>query len=178
MKRLKYLGIFVFVIGGLMLFSGVASAVDNCCNVYSPGFWKNHDWPAGISTITIGNDTVNVTYTQAQGQALMSLPVKGDKRLTLFKALMAAKLNDVLNPGIPNCCISSKIIPAADEWFAAHPIPPDLPDDKHPIPGGTAVPASSPDWQDCECGCEGPHCGGESLYLQLEEYNDGDLCKD
>ncbi|MFY1112908.1 MAG: hypothetical protein AB3K77_14710 [Methanosarcinaceae archaeon] len=69
---------------GLLI--GTASACYNDC--LSPGYWKNHDWP--VDCIKIGG----VCYTEDEAKAIMCQPVKGDKTITMFKALVAAKLNE------------------------------------------------------------------------------------
>ena len=187
MKRLKYLGIFVFVVVGLMLFSGVVSAngcgCDDCCDVHSPGYWKNHpdEWP--VETITIGGQS----FTQSEAIEIMKLPVKGDKRLTLFKALVSANLN-VMHNGGADCCLEpcpdcggchdsifvSEIIAYADEWFGVNHIGPIT----NGRPDGPAVRANTDPWQDC-CGdvpsCSGD-CGGEYLYDILDRYNNEGYC--
>lgn len=79
------------------------------CEPRSPGYWKNHDWPEGIYGIEIGG----VYYEEAEAKAIMSQSVEGDKAITMFKALAAAKLN-VLNCA-PRCIGGT--IEEADEWM-------------------------------------------------------------
>jgi hypothetical protein len=112
-----------------------------CCR--SPGFWKNHPeaWP--VDSIEIGG----IPYTKAEAIALMDQPVRGDKTITLFKALVAVKLNVLL------CCPCDPCIVQADAWLTTHPI-------------GSGVQANSPAWQ-----ASAP-CGGEALYLCLEQLYD------
>jgi hypothetical protein len=55
-----------------------------------------------------------VQYTQAVGQAIMSLPKHGDSRLILFFQLAAAKLN--FAAGTPSGCVQATIT-AADLFF-------------------------------------------------------------
>jgi hypothetical protein len=117
-----------------------------CCP-RSPGFWKNHPeaWP--VDVITIGGHT----FTKEEAIAHLELPVKGDKSITMFKALVAAKLNV-----LAGCCVPTKVgdaIADADIWMeqAGHDMP---------------VRASSDAWQ----------CGGEDLYLLLDAYNNGYFC--
>lgn len=111
----------------------------------TPGYWKNHPqaWP--VNTITIGGRT----YTKAQAISWMGKAEKGDKTLTMFRALVAAKLNVLV--GNESSCISSTIA-AADAWMAAHPV-------------GSKVKAASAAWK-----------AGEPLYLKLDRYNNGLLC--
>ena len=148
---MKKFGMLVLLIACLMLFSGIAAASstsnanggdDDGCEK-SPGYWKNHDWP--VSSIEIGG----INYTQAEAQANMSTPGKGDKTYTLFRALVAAKLN-ILN-GCENCEIESTIV-IADDWMGRHNI-------------GVGLKASSISWQDCG--------DGEYLYEILDKYNNG-----
>ena len=110
----------------------------------SPGYWKNHSsaWP--VEEIIIGG----VTYTKADAIAYMKKPVNRDKRVTMFKALVAAKL-DVLS-GADFSCIAS-VIDEADFWMATY--------------GSSRVPANSEAWK-----------LGEPLYLMLDAYINGRLC--
>lgn len=111
----------------------------------TPGFWKTHPeaWP--VDTITIGG----VAYTQAQALYWLGQP-DGDKTITMFRALVSAKLNVLV--GNEASCISSTIS-AADAWMAAN------------GPVGALVKAKSAAWK-----------AGEPLYRQLDAYNNGDLC--
>ena len=154
---MKKFGMLVLLIACLMLFSGIAAASstsnanggdDDGCEK-SPGYWKNHDWP--VSSIEIGG----INYTQAEAQAIMSTPEKGDKTYTLFRALVAAKLN--VENGCEICEITSTI-GLADVWMTHHPV-------------GSGVKASSDAWQDCK-NCD-PDCDGEYLYEILDKYNNG-----
>jgi len=110
----------------------------------TPGYWKNHPdaWPVG--EILIGG----VLYTKAGAIAKMEMPVRGDKRITMFKALVAARLN-VLSEADGSCI--SGTISAADAWMVTY--------------GGSRVPADSDAWKI-----------GEPLYLMLDNYNNGLLC--
>ena len=143
---MKKLNMLVLLIACLTLFSGVAAAsdgVDDDGCEKSPGYWKNHDWP--VPSIEIGG----INYTQAEAQANMSTPGKGDKTYTLFKALVAAKLN--VENGCEICEIESTI-ENADAWMERHPV-------------GSGVKASSISWHDCG--------DGEYLYEILDKYNNG-----
>lgn len=110
----------------------------------TPGYWVNHPdaWP--VEEIVIGG----VTYTKVQAIAWMSAPVKNDKRLTMFPALVSAKLN-VLS-GTESGCIAGTV-EMADLWMATY--------------GGSAVNAKSEAWK-----------LGEPLYWELDDYNNGLLC--
>lgn len=111
----------------------------------TPGYWKNHPdaWP--VEEITIGD----ITYDKYTAIGLMQTPVKGDKTLTLFKALVSAKLN--VEIGNHFDCIEDSIY-AADTWMYSHPV-------------GSGVKANSPAWKQ-----------GEPLYEKLDDYNNGNLC--
>lgn len=83
------------------------------CECRTPGFWKNHPdaWP--VSSITIGG----VTYTKSAAIEILEMPVSGDKTYTLFKALVAARLNQ-----LSGCTGASSTIGAAQAWMCAHPL--------------------------------------------------------
>lgn len=83
--------------------------------VAGPGYWKNHPsaWP--VDEITIGGRT----YPKRMAILLMSLPEKGDKTKTVFRHLVAAKLNVLV--GNDDSCIA-EAIEAADAWLARHPV--------------------------------------------------------
>lgn len=123
-----------------------ASACEPCDGpgTGTPGYWKTHpeEWPDGI---TIGG----VTYYADD----LKQPVKGDKSITLFKALVAALLN--VEAGNCSDCIDATIEDVVDNWI--------------PDCGGfgSDVKASSECWQDSH---------GEALYLMLDDYNNGRLC--
>ncbi len=112
----------------------------------TPGFWKNHPeaWP--VETITIGG----VTYTKAQAIWWLGQDDSHDKTITLFRALVAAKLNVAI--GNPVSCIQTALA-AADQWMATY------------GPVGSGVRGSSVAWK-----------LGEPLYLRLDAYNNGRLC--
>ncbi|QSV45388.1 SdrD B-like domain-containing protein [Geobacter benzoatilyticus] len=111
----------------------------------SPGYWKNHQesWP--VESITIGG----TVYTKTQAIELMGTPVSGDKTYTLFKALVAAKL-DAMGCGDSSCV--TETIANADAWMAAHPV-------------GSGVPGDSSAWMQAE-----------PWYLILDDYINGRLC--
>jgi hypothetical protein len=109
----------------------------------TPGYWKNHPeaWP--VEVITIGG----IAYTKEQAIAMMGLP-DGDKRNTLFRALVCATLNVMI--GNDSSCIADTIA-AGNDWWAAFYAKP--------------VKASSTAWK-----------AGEPIYLMLDAYNNGLLC--
>ena len=123
-----------------------ASAIACVPGTGTPGYWMNHPeaWPC--DSIWIGGQE----YLKCEAIEWMKRPVKGDKTLTLFPALVAAKLNYFI--GNPYCCIMSTI-EDADWWMYYH-------------PPGSGVKANSPAWQNC----------GEALYCRLDAYNNGLLC--
>jgi hypothetical protein len=52
-------------------------------------FWKNHAWPPGVTTLTLGTQTYNL----AQLRTILNTPPQGDASLILADQLIAAKLN-------------------------------------------------------------------------------------
>ena len=108
------------------------------CEPRTPGYWKNHDeWP--VDVLTIGE----TEYTQAQITNMMKLPIKNDKRWTMFKALAAAMLNKAA--GCETGCIND-VIDDANLWWFDH--------------GSSPVKANKPAWKE-----------GEWFYLQLDDFN-------
>lgn len=120
----------------------------------TPGYWMTHPDAWEVDEICIGG----VLYTKAAAIELMWEPTKGDKTLTMFPALVAAKLN-ALADNYTGCLVEvcdevltvTCVIARADCWLSANPAP---------------VRASSDAWQNC----------GEGLYLALDAYNNGKLC--
>jgi hypothetical protein len=113
----------------------------------TPGYWKNHPeaWPS--STITIGGEA----YSAADAIAYMG-KVSKDKRISLFTALVAAKLNVAI--GNESSCIAARIT-EADAWMALHKL----------LPGSAPVAAASEDWQQIA-----------EAHEDLDDYNNGRLC--
>jgi hypothetical protein len=111
----------------------------------TPGYWKNHPaaWP--VDSITIGG----TTYTKAQAIAWLNTAEKGDKTVTVFRALVSAKLNVLL--GNASACITEAIA-AADAWLAAHPV-------------GSKVSGDSAAWAEISANA-----------TRLDDYNNGLLC--
>ena len=124
----------------------VSACPPGCDGVGTPGYWKNHPkaWP--VDVITIGG----IDYSKADAIAWIKTPEKGDKTLTLFRALVAAKLNVTNGCGCPG--IVNNVIPPADDWMAEHPV-------------GSGIHGSDAPWQ-----------LGEKLYLKLDGYNNGEWC--
>jgi hypothetical protein len=109
----------------------------------TPGYWKNHPaaWP--VDFITIGG----ITYTKAEAIARLGWP-DGDKRNTLFRALVCATLNVLI--GNDNSCIADTL-EAGNLWWATY--------------SGGRVAANSAAWQ-----------LGEPIAWMLDAYNNGLLC--
>jgi hypothetical protein len=154
MKKLQIL-LVVFLVLLIAWQAAPASACGPCgCppGTGTPGYWKNHpeEWP--VCTITIGG----VEYTKAEALGWMDQPVKGDKSITLFKALVAYKLNVLI--GNPPCS-NGWHMAEGDKWFAS--------DGYGCGPVGSGVKASSECWQ---------YSHGERIYLWLDAYNNGELC--
>ncbi len=112
----------------------------------TPGFWKNHPDAWPVDEITF---CTGLTFTKAQAIAIMWLPERGDKSYTMFRAAVAAYLN--IASGTDPSCIDDTLN-LAMEWICAH-------------PPGSGVRGNSPAWND-----------GESLYLMMDAYNNGQLC--
>lgn len=112
----------------------------------TPGYWKNHAeaWP--VQSIVIGG----IAYSKEVAIAWLRTPNDKDKTLTLFRALVCAKLN--VGIGNSSSCIED-VIRDADDWMAAQ------------GPAGSGVKANSKAWKQ-----------GEPLYLTLDKYNNGGLC--
>jgi hypothetical protein len=110
----------------------------------TPGYWINHPdaWP--VNQIEIGG----ITYTKEAAIAMMKLPVAKDKRLTMFPALVCAKLNVLI--GNDSTCVDTTI-GSADIWWAMF--------------NGSPVAGNSEAWK-----------LGEPLYRTLDNYNNGLLC--
>ena len=90
-----------------------------------------------------------VPYTKAEAIDLLDSPVKKDKTFTMFQALVAAQLNVLDN--VSECIAGT--ISAADAWMANY------------GPVGSGVEGRSDAWKE-----------GESLYEELDAYNNGELC--
>ena len=141
----------------LALFWSQMVGAQNCeciCGVGTPGYWENHPeaWP--VEVIEIGLAGFGITY-YSKDEAIdrMNEPVANNKANTLFKALVAAKLNIESCAATRKCisCISETVY-WADFWMA------------HWDDG--IVRANSETWQLC----------GEGIYWLLDDYNNGLLC--
>jgi hypothetical protein len=114
----------------------------------TPGYWKNHPdaWP--VDEILAGC----MVYTKAEAIELLDQPEKGDKTFSMFRALVAAKLN-VLNGSESSCIVD--YIDMADVWLATY----------GSLCGNDKVKAKSPAWE-----------MGEPIAWMLDDYNNGLLC--
>ena len=152
-EGMRYVTYALLTLLAVLTVQSATMACDCECPVGTgtPGYWMNHPeaWP--VEEITIGG----ITYLKDDAIYLIGLPVQGDKTLTLFPALVAAKLNVLI--GNCSCCIDC-VIDKADAWMALY-------------PPGSDVRANEDPWQVGECGCS-----GEYLYKQLDCYNNGLLC--
>lgn len=113
----------------------------------TPGYWHKidhwEDW--NLSEVTIGG----VVYSAEGAIDIINKPVKGDKTLTMFPALVSAVLN--VQIGNDPSCIAATIT-AADLWMTAN-------------PPESGVKANSSDWD-----------VGGPLASMLDKYNNGKLC--
>ena len=114
----------------------------------TPGYWKQDHKPWPVDEVTI----CAITYTREEADAFLEMSVENDKTITMFKALVAAKLN-VLT-GTSDECIAD-IIAAADQWMC----------DYGPVGIGVAAGTDDSPWR-----------SGEALYMELDKYNNGLLC--
>ena len=106
----------------------------------TPGYWKNHPEAWLVEKITIGG----VTYSKDSTIATMNTPEKGDKTYTLFRALVAARLNVLIGNE------SSRIqetIGDADAWMEAN----------GPVGKGVKAGGKNSPWRE-----------GEPLYKKLD----------
>jgi hypothetical protein len=112
--------------------------------VGSPGYWhKPSRWP--VDSIEVGG----VTYTKEEAASYMTGGQEGDKTITMFRQVVAAKLNVMI--GNDDSCIADTL-EDADNWMADYPL-------------GSGVEASSEAWTE-----------GEPLKNALDDYNNGRLC--
>ena len=123
----------------------------------TPGYWKNHPavWPSQIEVggVTYVKDAPDGAIDQKVAIGYMG-KVSGDKVLSMFAALISAKLN--LLAGTDGSCIQTTV-DLADAWMVAHPV-------------GIVVKASNPFWSaDSET-------SGSALHQLLDDYNNGRMC--
>lgn len=144
--------IFTLLFAAILLLGSAAAPALACdppppaTGCGTPGYWKNHPeaWP--VDEITIGG----ITYPRWEAIWLMGWD-GGDKTITMFRALVAAKLN--VMAGNEGSCVTGTI-QAADDWLRCN----------GPA-GWNLVQGQSCAWRTGEC-----------LYLRLDAYNNGELC--
>lgn len=154
MKKITLIVVLVAVFTLAIAISPVSACYDCGPGVGTPGYWKNHPeaWP--VDEIEIGY----VMYTKAEAIAIMNLPVKGDKSITMFKAAVATSLN--LAIGNCNECDIHVVLWEANNWLFYN-------------PPGSGVKADGEAWQSAiECLWD----SGEAIYWMLDDYNNGLLC--
>ena len=150
-----------FAVLALLLMGLVAvPALARPPGVGTPGYWKNHPeaWPVdSVCLLWVDKPvcTPGAEYTKAEAIEIMKTPEKGDKTYTLFRATIAAILNDYV--GNDTSCLRGDddwyLVSRARGWLLAH-------------PPGSGVAARSDAWQD----------SGEWKYEILDAYNNGELC--
>ena len=147
--------ILVLLVLALVLMALPSASVSACttCGVGTPGYWKNHpeEWADFVEWKYFGLDP-SKTWTQEMVIEMLEMPTKGDKTYTLFRAVVAAKLNyHVGNTG--DCWCVGEPYYYARMWLL----------EDHPV--GSGVKASSKAWKQAE-----------PWYLELDAYNNGLLC--
>lgn len=107
----------------------------------SQGFWRNNrdEWP--VEEIEVGGED----YSRDTAIEKMEQPTEGDQTRSLFRQLVAAKLN--VEDGIVSSCIS-ETIDDADEWLEENEL-------------GSGVSGDSDAWE-----------AGEPLKDKLEDFNE------
>jgi hypothetical protein len=122
----------------------------------TPGYWKNHPdaWP--VDGITIGGVFYDRGWNCKKDKKTavwwMNQSDEHDKTITMFRSLVAAKLNLLI--GNDSSCIADTIL-AADAWMAQY----------GPVGSGVEAGGENSPWRE-----------GEPLYLTLDAYNNGFLC--
>jgi hypothetical protein len=147
-KQFLFIGL---IVGVFFLAASLPAQACGDCGTGTPGYWKNHPdaWP--VDGITIGG----VYWCKDDAIAIMDQPVKGNKVITLFKALVAAKLNrwNGCSFKCVYCCVS-----AGDWWMGEY---------GYEYDNGnvslSTVHANSNEWT----------CPGENIYFCLDDYNNG-----
>ncbi len=121
----------------------------------SPGYWKNHpeDWPTDVIRAQCCSRKASVSKMKAL--EIMDMSGAGDKCFTMFRALVAAKLNVMI--GNADYCVD-KTIQNAECWMIQNCA--GFSED-----GMITVDGSSDAWMK-----------GEPMYMMLDSYNNGELC--
>jgi hypothetical protein len=138
----------LFIIFGFQ--AGFACDCDVECR--SPGYWKNHPdaWP--VDVLNIGG----TYYPKAEAIAIMMTEVKGDKWYTMFRSVVAGRLNQFSGC---KCAWANYCVKLGQMWMAA-------------VAGGP-VPANGDAWQGTG---DFYDLHGEAIYLCLDAYNNGEIC--
>ena len=156
-KRTLLFAVLALLLLGL---AAIPAAATTPPGTGTPGYWKNHPeaWP--VEGICLDWDpyptcAVEAWYPKDEAIEIMSMPEKGDKTYTLFRATVAAILNQYAGNDIS--CLYTKegwyIISLARQWLLDH-------------APGSGVRGSDPAWQE----------QGEWKYEILDAYNNGELC--
>ena len=160
--RVKRILVLMVAMCALILSAApVAANPSSPCKVGSPGYWSKHPkaWPVDEICVKQAEEygTGETCYTKEAAIVLMK-PDKGDKSITLFRAFVAARLNQLAS------CDVSCPIPGTDKtiediiWQASAWLYDNKP--------GSGVEANSEAWQN----------GGEWKYEWLDKYVNGKLC--
>lgn len=123
----------------------------------TPGYWKNHPtiWPAQVTVGSVTYLTKGGVPPADQKTAIQYMgKVSGDKTLSMFAALISAKLN--LWAGTNPSCIQTTV-DLANDWMKVNPV-------------GSGVKASSQAWS------ADSDSSGSALHQALDDYNNGRLC--
>jgi hypothetical protein len=148
--------ILIFAVLALLLVGSSTASVlavpPPCPGTGTPGYWKNHpeEWADFSHWEYFGLDPGG-GWTQDDVIDMLESRIKGDKTYTLFKAVVAAKLNYVAGNTGECWCVGDSYW-YARMWLLEHGV-------------GSGVEASSKDWKEAE-----------PWYLELDNYNNGRLC--
>lgn len=120
-----------------------------CPGVGTPGYWKNHPeaWP--LLEIDLDLDTI-VDFTQEQALYWMNQPVSEDKSITMFKAIIAARLNWEMGCHDPD---AQRWYWEGVSWLERFPV-------------GSGIKGNTEAWQ---------YSHGELIYWWLDQFNNGYL---
>lgn len=148
-RSVRFLSTVLAAVMLLGVFAGSALATDDgscppppCPGVGTPGYWYNHpeDWPNQCPITIYGQPISNEAALEGLKQDA------GDKTYTLFRAVIATKLNFFAGN---DYSLIDPVLCQAELWLYQHPL-------------GSGVSGDSEAWQ----------CA-ETLYLQLDAYNNG-----
>ena len=152
-KKKLVFAVLALLLLGLSTAPVLANPVPPCPGTGTPGYWKNHpeEWADFTCWECFGLDP-DLPWTQNDVIDMLETPTKGDKTYTLFRAVVAAKLNRVAGNGGDCWCCVKKTHRRAREWLLDHPV-------------GSGVKANSQAWKKAE-----------PWYQKLDDYNNGLLC--